>query len=302
VKNRKKSGEENDDDPDILVAGINKLRRQGKQYSNEVSEISDGLKTPDDTESITSDIFGVPDFVKDGEDSFSERLQRSSYLSRVEENSAGTSSARPAKKSLSKELFEERPSRYTSSRPVARRSVSRELFDMKYNSGKTSPYSSIIEPESSSTLGQPSRRVSRASREGSASRDPHSDQDLGHSSVYASSMRPGNENSRSISMTRGRTDQLSRPPPSSSIPSRQSLASSGKSNTQSELMRNSPLPLLSNSSSRYSGSGDEDRASYGGSLKDRKRQDWRRISVPERGKDFNSLPRKYNRLNKNSYL
>jgi hypothetical protein len=30
-------------------------------------------------------------------------------------------------------------------------------------------------------------------------------------------------------------------------------------------------------------------------LDERARSDWRRISVPERGKDFKSLPRKYNR-------
>ena len=33
-------------------------------------------------------------------------------------------------------------------------------------------------------------------------------------------------------------------------------------------------------------------------LGERGRSDWRRISVPERGKDFKSLPRKYNRYPK----
>ena len=33
----------------------------------------------------------------------------------------------------------------------------------------------------------------------------------------------------------------------------------------------------------------------GSRLGERGRSDWRRISVPERGKDFKSLPRKYNR-------
>ena len=33
--------------------------------------------------------------------------------------------------------------------------------------------------------------------------------------------------------------------------------------------------------------------SYG--LRERNRQNWRRISVPERGQDYNSLPRKYYR-------
>ena len=42
------------------------------EHSTEVSEISDGLRTPEDTESITSDIFGVPDIAREGEESFSE--------------------------------------------------------------------------------------------------------------------------------------------------------------------------------------------------------------------------------------
>ena len=56
------------------MAGVNKLRREGMQRSTDVSEISDGFKTPEDTESITSDIFGVPDFVREGEESFNDRL------------------------------------------------------------------------------------------------------------------------------------------------------------------------------------------------------------------------------------
>merc|ERR1712106_324146 len=93
VKNRKKSGEDTENDPDVLVAGINRLRRQGKDHSTEVSEVSDGFKTPDDTESITSDIFGAPDFVKDGEDSFADRF-------------SGRSSAvpRPTRKSYTKDI------------------------------------------------------------------------------------------------------------------------------------------------------------------------------------------------------
>ena len=134
---KKKSVEESDHDQDILMAGINRLRREGLQRSADASEISDGFKTPDDSESITSDIFGVPDFVKEGEESFKDRLQRSSNLSRVDENSSLSSTSRPRR--AANDLFEERPSRYTSARPVARRSVSRELFDLKYNTGRTSP-------------------------------------------------------------------------------------------------------------------------------------------------------------------
>jgi len=294
VKNRKKSGEDTENDPDVLVAGINKLRRQGQERSTEVSEISDGFKTPDDTESITSDIFGAPEFVKEGEDSFADRFSS---------RSSGTSSAvpRPTRKSYTKDLSEDRSARYTSSRPVARRSVSRELFDLKYGTGKTSPsfFSTINEPDNSSYLSAAVRKTSKPSREGSASRELLSDTEIGTSSGYSSSLRT--DNPRSLSVSRGplsgRPDSLNRPPISSTLPSRPSLSSGGRSNTQSELKRASPLSPLSpkTSSSRYS-SGDEDGLSYGGSLRDRKRQDWRRISVPERGKDYSSLPRKYDRL------
>jgi len=261
------------------MAGINRLRREGFQRSADVSEISDGFKTPDDSESITSDIFGVPDFVKEGEESFKDRL-RSSNLSRVDENSSLGSTTRPARRSTTNELFEERPSRYTSARPVARRSVSRELFDLKYNSGRTSPSpyspSSIVETDS---LLSP--RYSRYSREGSSSRD--SGLDPTQSSL--------------------RTASSSRPEARSGLPSRPTLSAGGRSNTQTELLRQSPLGHLG-TGSRYSAASEEERFNAAGSLKDRKRDgsDWRRISVPERGKDFNSLPRKYSRLNKNTYI
>jgi len=262
------------------MASVNKLRREGLQRSADASEISDGFKTPEDTESITSDIFGVPDFVKEGEESFNDRLQRSGYLTRVDENSTASTSARPARRTTTNELFEERPTRYTSARPVARRSVSRELFDLKYGSGKTSPSpfvtSSLLSDSDSSA------RHSRYSREGSASRDSGLDP-----SGYSGSLR-----SSSISR-----------PDRPGVPSRPSITTGGRSNTQAEILRQSPLGHLS-TGGRYAIS-DEERFKAGSSLKDRKRDgsDWRRISVPERGKDFNSLPRKYNsRLNKNSYI
>jgi len=292
---KKISTELNDIEQDILLAGINKLRREGKIHSAEVSEISDGLRTPEDSESVTSDIFGVPDFVKEGEESFGDRVSRSSYLSRVDENNSLGSSSRTGRKSVTKEPFE--AVRYTTARPVARRSVSRELFDMKYNTGKVSPspYSTINEPDASSALSPISRRVSRLSREGSSSRDKDvSELDHGTSSGYNSSMR-GSDGSGSISLSRGAgsgSDSLSR-----HLPSRPTLSSTGRSTTQNEIMRNSPLTI-----SRYSEDESGPSRAYGGSLKDRKREDWRRISVPERGKDFNSLPRKYNRLNKNTYI
>ena len=255
---------EQPEDNDALLAGVSKLRRAGKIHSNDVSEVSDGIRTPD-SESVTSDIFGVPDFVREGEESLSERLTRPSYLSSgrlsVTKDPAG---------------FEERPgsSRYTSARPVARRSVSRELFDLKYNTGKISPtpyYSSLSETEPlTSALSPGSRRATRGAREareGSSSREDTADFGLG--SGY----------SRSTSLSRG-PDPLS---PSRNLPSRPSLASSGRSTTQNEIMRNSPLTVMREDGHLSSG------------LRDRKRDDWRRISVPERGKDFNSLPRKYTR-------
>jgi len=205
------------------MAGVNKLRREGMQRSTDVSEISDGFKTPEDTESITSDIFGVPDFVREGEESFNDRLQRSGYLGRVDENSCSvsSSSSRPARRSTTNELFDERPNRYTAARPVARRSVSRELFDLKYGSGATSPspYSSTV-PESDSTVLSP--RHTRYSREGSSSRDSGLDP-----SPYSSSLR-----SSSIS----RPEHLPRP----GLPSRPGLASGGRSNTQAEILRHLP--------------------------------------------------------------
>ena len=254
---------EQPEDNDVLLAGVSRLRRAGKIHSNDVSEVSDGIRTPD-SESVTSDIFGVPDFVREGEESLSERLTRPSYLS-------------SGRLSGTKEEERGGSSRYTSARPVARRSVSRELFDLKYNTGKISPtpyYSSLSETEPlSSALSPVSRRVARGGRdtregrEGSTSREDTADFGLG--SGY----------SRSTSLSRG-PDPLS---PTRNLPSRPSLASSGRSTTQNEIMRNSPLTVMREEGHLSSG------------LRDRKRDDWRRISVPERGKDFNSLPRKYTR-------
>jgi len=255
---------EQPDNNDVLLAGVSRLRKEGKIHSNDVSEVSDGLRTPD-SESITSDIFGVPDLIREGEESLSERLTRPSFLSGGRR--------------------EDRTARYTSARPVARRSVSRELFDLKYNTGKISPtpyYSSLSETEPlSSALSPVSRRVGRVGREGREGSSSRDDSDFG-SSAY----------NRSTSLSRGPDPgPLS---PSRNYPSRPSLASSGRSTTQNEILRNSPLTVM-----REDGTVGTPLAS---GLRDRKRDDWRRISVPERGKDFNSLPRKYTRQNKNSYI
>jgi hypothetical protein len=196
--------------------------------------------------------------------------------------------------SKSKERLEERPLRYTSARPVARRSVSRELFDLKYNSGKTSPFTLMSDSGDPHVTSPLSRRLARYSREGSSSRETElSDYDYGGAtSGYrsSSSLRTG-DGSRSTSVSRNAGGLGLRPDSSSVLqPSRPLLSSSGRSTTQSEILRGSPLTVGRTQADVVSaGEG------YGGSLRERKRQDWRRISVPERGKDFNSLPRKYNR-------
>ena len=94
---------------------------------------------------------------------------------------------------------------------------------------------------------------------------------------------------------------------------RPSLASQGRSLTQNDFGPGGRLssqlsPLYSGSTSGYGGDDEGSYLSttkrYGptglsgsryASLEDRGRSDWRRVSVPERGKDFKSLPRKYNR-------
>ena len=256
------------------------------EHSTEVSEISDGLRTPEDTESITSDIFGVPDIAREGEESFSDHFSRS-ILNRMEENSF--SDGRD-KQSRSKEPLEERPVRYTSARPVARRSVSRELFDLKYNSGKTSPFTLHSDTGDSYITSPISRRLARYSREGSTLHESElSDYEYGGatSGYKSSSLRTGDcSRSTSISRTAGnpRSDSANL------LPSRPLLSSSGRSTTHSEILRHSPVTV-----GRLADESTSAGQVYGGSLRDRKRQDWRRISVPERGKDFNSLPRKYNR-------
>ena len=246
-------------DNDLLLT---KLRREGNRHSNDVSELSDGIRTPDESESLASDVYGA----RDGDDSLSDRLNRSSYLS-------------SGRRSANKDPLEDKSSsRYTSARPVARRSVSRELFDLKYNTGKVSPsphYSTLNETEQlTSALSPPSRRISRISREGSSGRD------IGDQDSSAGGY------SRSISLSRGPGSMGSDPlsPSQRYQPSRPLLSSAGRSGTQNEILRNSPLL-------RY----DEEPGLSGGGFRDRKRDDWRRISVPERGKDFNSLPRKYTR-------
>ena len=224
--------------------------------------------------------------MKEGEDSFSDTFSRS-LLNRMDENSFD----RRDKQIKPRDLLEERPVRYTSARPVARRSVSRELFDLKYNSGKTSPFPLVSDTGDPYITSPVSRRLSRYSREGSTTHESElSDYEYGGatSGYRSSSLRTG-DGSRSTSLSRTAGSPWLESA-NKLQPSRPLLSASGRSTTQSEILRSSPLTV---------GRGYEDGGSsgqaYGGSLRDRKRQDWRRISVPERGKDFNSLPRKYSR-------
>lgn len=164
----------------------------------------------------------------------------------------------------------------------------------------------------------------RASRERSLGKDDYD------TSTVTTSSRPvyGGTGRRSESLTRGIAANVVSPS-SSTTPSRASLASHGRSLTQNEFVPRSTAKVSSvrnnegYSSSRTAddeftllrpGSFTPSALSAGNSsipssrfstnLEDRGRSDWRRISVPERGKDFKSLPRKYNRIDtsKKSYL
>ncbi len=143
------------------------------------------------------------------------------------------------------------------SRHVTRRSVSRELHDY-------SPSSYINNPID----------FSRSSRERSLGRD----------------LEPIMDVERRLSNRR--SESLSRP----------TLASQGRSLTQSELGSSSLMSrrLSSGLRSPVNLPGDDDYSSTSSAtrsklLEDRTRGDWRRVSVPERGKDFKSLSKKYNR-------
>lgn len=201
-----------------------------------------------------------PDFFND--DTPSERIRKKSYLSRLDEDDPYAASRQTP--SYRSSFSDPDGGGGISSRPrhhVTRRSISRELHDFN--------------PSWASNAAD----FSRSSRERSLGRD----------------LEPILDVERRISNRRD--NSLSRP----------SLASQGRSLTQSE------LGGLSSSSTSSAGrrlsSGlrspvnvpDEDYLSsrlsskYSSMLDDRNRSDWRRVSVPERGKDFKSLSKKYNR-------
>ena len=196
-------------------------------------------------------------------DTPSERIRKKSYLGRLEEDA---------------DQYASRPLSYRSSgdsdgrqKHVTRRSISRELHD--YNPSPSWATSSPVD-------------FSRSSRERSLGRD----------------LDPILDVERRIANRR--SESLSRP----------SLASQGRSLTQNELVGSSgvsstgtsglrsglrsslrsPITIQDNDDilSRISNSS---KLSGSSALDDRNRADWRRVSVPERGKDFKSLSKKYNR-------
>jgi hypothetical protein len=254
-----------------------------------------------------------------------DKMRKRSYLRRLDEDTTMPNLGRHVtRRSISRELFNDvvndptsplnNPvTRITSARPVTRRSVSREFQTTDTPSAATQVGRST---PTSAFLTSPRRNVSdysgsigRSSRERSLGRD---DYDSSSRTYHGASGR------RSESLTRGTT--VVSPSPLST-PSRASLASQGRSLTQNEFgMRTTPkLSSYKKSIDGYSSStaGDDEFAlmrpgsytpsnlssvtsskpssRYSTNLEDRTRTDWRRTSVPERGKDFKSLPRKYNR-------
>ena len=309
---------------------INRLYREAAERTNNIGSdtFSDGF---DETESV-----GTPDVdeISTASEREWDRLRKRSYLMRLDEDSALTNLARQpvTRRSISRELFNDVAAidpdnmasssitRMTSARPVIRRSVSRELQLMDVaaaatRAGRVTPTSAFVSSPRSSVTDFNPTSFARASRERSLGKD-----DYESSAITSSSSRPvhGFTGRRSESLTRGgATGVVS---PSSTTPSRASLASHGRSLTQNEFSgRKTPKIPVVRSTDAYSNnaSADDDfgllrpgsfqtsalssgasstaKSRYSTNLEDRGRSDWRRTSVPERGKDFKSLPRKYNR-------
>ena len=309
---------------------INRLYREAAERTNAIraaDTFSDGY---DDTESVGSP--EVDELSTTSERDW-EKMRKRSYLRRLDEDNAMANLGRPvARRSISRELFNDATNdptttmtntvaRMTSARPVTKRSISRELQSPEASSNAT--YVGRATP-TSAFLTSPRRNVSdypasfgRTSRERSLGRDDYD------SSKITSTSRPyhGGTGRRSESLTRGTT--VVSPSPLAA-PSRASLASQGRSLTQNEFGRNTPKIDTVRSLAGYSSGnmGDDEfslmrpgsytpsnlssvssskpSSRFSTNLEDRTRTDWRRTSVPERGKDFKSLPRKYNRYYRNS--
>ena len=312
---------------------INRLRREAAERANDLaSEMSDGFVSPIDPE-----FFGAVDdssSVGGGGGLAGIQRKRSQNLSRVDEFSNPT--GRPPTLSqrtresygetadnLGSDLLEKSSWRNPgSSRHVTRRSISRELYD----------YNPAWAPSQASPISSGSSRISEnngGGSSGSALAEKYALADFSRSSRERSLGRDSiNFESSALNdlekrISNRRSESLSRP----------SLASQGRSLTQSELGSSSSSsrryssgyrsPLTVQTEDDLSGSGvyksrinpDSSLSSYStqpsryatlddksrsdpsryATLDDKSRSDWRRVSVPERGKDFKSLSKKYNR-------
>jgi hypothetical protein len=285
---RKISAEMQSAETDIL----SRLRREAAERAHDFEELTSGRSTNGYTSPIDPDFYN--------EESPSERHRKKSYLGRLEEDdqysrpvsyrsgdayksgdtyrlgdsykSGDAYRSGDAYKSgdtyrsgdayKSGDGYRSGDSDGRSNRHVTRRSISRELHDY------TSPSWATSSPVD----------FSRSSRERSLGRD----------------LDPIADVERRIANRR--SESLSRP----------SLASQGRSLTQNELGSSgsttgarrlssglrSPLTITDDDMlSRISNSSKLSSTA----LDDRNRADWRRVSVPERGKDFKSLSKKYNR-------
>merc|ERR1719491_478556 len=264
---RKISAEMQSAETDIL----SRLRREAAERAHDFEELTSGRSTNGYTSPIDPDFYN--------EESPSERHRKKSYLGRLEEDdqysrpvsyrSGDTYKSGDAYRSG--DGYRSGDSDGRSNRHVTRRSISRELHDY------TSPSWATSSPVD----------FSRSSRERSLGRD----------------LDPIADVERRIANRR--SESLSRP----------SLASQGRSLTQNELGSSgsttgarrlssglrSPLTITDDDMlSRISNSSKLSSTA----LDDRNRADWRRVSVPERGKDFKSLSKKYNRpeSGKKNYL
>ena len=235
---------------------LSRLRREAAERAHDFEELTGGRSTNGYTSPIDPDFYN--------EESPSERHRKKSYLGRLEEDDQYSRpvSYRSGDAYKSGDGYRSGDSDGRSNRHVTRRSISRELHDY------TSPSWATSSPVD----------FTRSSRERSLGRD----------------LDPIADVERRIANRR--SESLSRP----------SLASQGRSLTQNELGSSgsttgarrlssglrSPLTITDDDMlSRISNSSKLSSTA----LDDRNRADWRRVSVPERGKDFKSLSKKYNR-------
>ena len=327
LDNRKLSYELRSNEMDI----INKLRREAAERSNEMMadmlDGTDGGESIDDvTERILRKRSGYLSRLDEDSAMNDALLSPSRHLTRrsISRELFGGGGAPVGADQEQPRTLMSPTSSVSGSRPVTRRSISRELFDYTPSSGGR------ITPTYGLVGSSPARRTttdySRSSRERSLGRD--SDNNDRPSLDRTRSSR------RSESLTRGGGASSLASQPTSHQTSRPSLSTQGRSLTQNEFVRTSPRSSISgrlsagieeDSRIRYSDRGSSGSTGYGvgssgstgygvgssgstgygvgssgyssgsTSLNDRGRTDWRRVSVPERGKDYSTLQSKYKR-------